>query len=339
MRAFLRYLAFLVILIAISWVVIPIRLNLAFPRQPGPNFNKRARTFYITILNKTKPDIVLLGDSTLLDGVDPDLLSQLMGKKAASFDVPGSASAFWYILLKNSIVPAKHHPEAVVVIFRSTMLTAPGYRVHGGYFERLYEFAGPQESVLLERAYLNQMSPLAFWAEKYFPLYSAREKIRRKIDAAIRYTTPSWLRCDVECTDKSMYAVFTSADLEPGQLRNAVATAESYLSTPAQLDFSSQVEKSFLPEMIRLTKEQGIQLIVVRLKNKMTGIDNSETAAGQKYISDLSTYLDQQGVIFLDYGVEPRLTREYFRDDLHLNPKGEVVFTHILAEGLIKVLK
>lgn len=339
MRIFLRYIFFLAFLISITWLAIPRWFDLEFPRQPGPEFDKRARKSYITLLDEGKPDVVMLGDSTLMDGVDPDLLSELTAKKVESFHAPGSASAFWYIILKNNIVVAEHHPQAVVIVFRDTMLTAPGYRVHGGYFVKLDEFARPQEPVLLERAFLNQMNPVEIWAEKYFPLYSARDRVRQKVDSRIRYTVPSWLNCDVSCTDGSMYRVFISADLEPGQLRNAVATAESYLYTPTQLNFHRQVDQSFLPEMIRLARERGIQLVLVRMKNETTGIGSRETASVRKYVADLSAYLAEQDVIFLDYGRDPRLTKEYFKDVLHLNPQGEVVFTHILAEGLNEVLK
>ncbi len=339
MRSFLRYLTILFIMITVSWVAIPRWLDIPFPRQPGPEFDKRARKSYITLIDNEHPDIVMLGDSTLMDGVDPDLLSELTGKKVSSFHAPGSASAFWYIVLKNNIIIAEHHPRVLIVVFRGTMLTAPGYRVHGGYFVKLDEFAAKDEPVLLERAYLNHMNRAEIWSEQYFPLYGAREDIRKKIDSRIRYSLPGWLDCDRTCTDDSMYAVFISADLEPGQLRNAVAAAETYLYTPAQLDFSRQVESSFLPEMIRLSRERGIQLVVVRLKNEMTGTGNRETASMKNYIADLSAYLDEQGVVFLDYGRDPRLGSEYFKDALHLNPEGEIVFTRILAEGLNEVLK
>lgn len=339
MRNFLRYLLFLTIMIAISWMTIPGWLDLEFPRQPGPHFDRRARKTYITLMEEERSDIVLLGDSTLMDGVDPDLLTELLGKKASSFHIPGSSSAMWYIQLKNNIVVAAHRPQVVVVVFRDTMLTAPGYRVHGGYFVKLDEYAKQEEPILLERAYLNLMSPLAIWGETNFPLYSARDMLRKKVDSRIRYTVPGWLACDVSCTDDSMYNVFISADLEPGQLRNAVASAENYLYSPQQLDFTRQVDRSFLPEMIRLTREQGIQLVLVRLKSQLTGSDNEETSAIRKYVNNLADYLREQGVIFLDYGRDPRLTRKYFKDEIHLSPDGEVVFTNILANGLNNILK
>lgn len=337
MRLFLRYLFLLAFLTSITWVTIPNWLNIQFPRQPGPEFDRHVRKTYTTLLDETQPDIAMLGDSTLMDGVDPDLLAGLTEKKVSSFHAPGSSSALWYLILKNNIVVAQHPPQAVIIVFRDTILTAPGYRVYGAYFTSLDEYAKSQEPILLKRAYLNQMNSLEIWSQGHFPLYSARDQIRQKIDSRIRYTLPGWLACNRSCTDDSMYNLFTSADLEPGQLRNAVAAAEGYLYTPSQLNFNRQVERSFLPEIIRLTKEQGIQLILVRLKNQTTG--NYETSAVREYIHDLSEYLENQKVIFLDYGRDPRLSHEYFGDGLHLNSEGRVLFTNILAEGLNEVLK
>jgi len=339
MSPFFRFLIFLSVILVITFIIIPGMYEIGFPSQPGPEFDRRMRKSYINILNNDEPDIVIMGDSTMRDGVDPDLLSDLTEKSVTSIDVPGSASAFWYLVLKNNLVVAKHRPKAIFVVFRDTMLTAPGFRVQGGYFVKLDEFAAQQEPVLLQRAFLNQMSPVEVWAEQYFPLYSARDKVRKGIDSQIRYTFSSWVNCNRDCTDQSLNVTFNTLGLEPGQLRNAVAAAEQYLYTPAQLDFQRQVDKSFLPEMIRLTKERGIQLIVVRIKNQMAGTGNSETFAIMRYIADLSEYLEKQGVIFLDYGRDPRLGSEYFKDVLHLNPEGEIVFTEILAEGLNDVLK
>jgi len=339
MRSFLRYLILLSLLLVTTWVAVPRWFGLEFPRQPGPNFDKQVRKTYIDILDKDKTDIALIGDSTLRLSTDPNLLSELTRKNVVSIDFPGSASAFWYIVIKNNLVVAKHRPEAIVIEFRDTMLTAPGYRVHGTYFVKLAEFAASEEPILLEKAYLDQMGLAAIWAEKYFPLYSAREDIRTEIDSHIRYTLPGWLNCNQFCTDQSMYAVFTATDLEPGQLRNAIAAAEGYLYTPSQLDFKRQVNKSFLPNIIRLTKEHGIQLIAVRLKTQRVGAGNLETSEVRQYIADLSDYLNEQDVIFLDYGPDQRLGSEYFRDSVHLNEKGKVLFTHILANDLNEILK
>lgn len=278
--------------------------------------------------------MVMFGDSTLLDGVDPESLSQLTGIKVSSFDAPGSASAFWYLVLKNNIVESEFKPKVVLLLFRDTILTAPGYRVHGSYFIQLDEFARRNEPLLLERAYLNLMSPVERFAEGYFPLYAARVQIRQETDALIRYSLTSWLGCDKKCNDNSMTEVFTSANLEPGQLRDAIAAAEEYLYTDQQLDFERQVDDSFLPEMIRLTQENDIQLILVRLKTLITGTQDAR--AVERYIGDLSAYLTAENVVFMDFAHDPRLTNTYYKDSLHLTRDGEALFTEMLAERLTK---
>src|SRR5688572_23918165 len=250
MRSFVRYLLLFTVISSATWVKISQSYDLEFPRAPGPTFDNRVRKLYINKLENDKPDMVMLGDSTLLDGVDPDMLSELTGIKVSSFDAPGSASAFWYLVLKNNIVEAEHKPKVVLILFRDTILTAPGYRVHGSYFVQLDEFARRNEPILLERAYLNLMNPLEKFVEGTFPLYAARVPIRQDTDALIRYSLTSWLGCNKTCNDNSMTEVFTSANLEPGQLQNAVSAAEEYLYSDRQLDFEEQINRSFLPEMI-----------------------------------------------------------------------------------------
>lgn len=334
MRLLLRSLLLFSVIIAATWVNISQSYDLDFPRPPGPRFDNRVRKLYINRLENEKPDMVMLGDSTLLDGVDPDRLSELTGRQVSSFDAPGSASAFWYLVLKNNIVESEHKPKVVLILFRDTILTAPGYRVHGSYFIQLDEFARRNEPVLLERAYLNLMNPLEKFAEGNFPLYAARVPIRQGTDALIRYSLTSWLGCNKKCNDDSMTEVFTSANLEPGQLQNAISAAEEYLYSDRQLDFEAQVNQSFLPEMIRIAEENNIQLILVRLKTLITGTQDAK--AIERYVGELSQYLNSQNVLFLDYGNDPRLSSTYYADSLHLTREGEALFTEMLSEELKK---
>ena len=40
------------------------------------------------------------------------------------------------------------------------MMTLPGYRVTGRYFEQIDEFASPRDESLIQRAYLDQVADL-----------------------------------------------------------------------------------------------------------------------------------------------------------------------------------
>jgi hypothetical protein len=339
MRLFLRYLLLLVAVLGWSWAVFPARYGVQFPREPGPRFDSQIRLFYQRTIGERLPEIVLLGDSTLEVGVDTEELGLLTQRSTLSISIPGSASAVWYLILKNNIADAPHPPRSLVIICRDTILTAPGYRVQGSYFKQIDEFAGRNEPLLLQRAFLNQMNPVERAAEKYVPLYGTRMQARDELDRFIRYSLPVLAGCNSECTDGAMYSTFGAGDLEPGELRNAVSAAEQYLYTPRQLNFQAQVGQSFLPEIIRLAKDHEMQLIVVRLKTYASGMGEVESAALKGYIHDLSSYLRQNNVVFLDFGTDPRLRREFFADSIHLNDQGRKIFTGLLAEALKPVLE
>jgi len=339
MKLFLRYGLILLALLVWTRYSLPARYGLQFPRSPGPVFDSQVRAVYTKELNQIKPDAILLGDSTLQAGVDAPELARLTGKSVLSAPIPGSASALWYLVLKNNIVDASFHPRYVIVISRDSILTAPGYRVQGSYFSLLDEYAAHNEPILLQRSFLSLMNPLDRLADQFVPLYGARFQSRKELDGLVRYAVPGWMGRDSTCTDTAMRDTFGAADLEPGQLRDAVAAAERYLYAPSQLDFPAQVNRSYLPEMIRSTKAHDIQLIVVRIKTRASGMGDIESQALKNYISNLSAYLRENQVPFLDFGTDPRLKDEYFMDSIHLNEAGQKVFTQILGEALRQILK
>jgi hypothetical protein len=334
MRLFLKFSLILTIIVIATSITLPQSYQLTFPREPGPALDRQFRISHRLDIEENQPQIVVIGDSTIRLGVDGDALAELTGKSVYKISVPGSASALWYLLLKNTIAESEYTPEYVLVVFRDTILTAPGYRVQGSYFERVDEYARSNEPVLIEKSFVNLMNPLERTAEQIFPLYVSRNPIRRSIDAGIRYITPSLFGCDRGCTDHAFGSIFGGADLEPNALVEAVNSAESYLYTPEQLDFNAQVERSFLPDMIQIANENDLTLIFVRIKVQ-SGIGN--TPELEKYIAALGDYLEQHNTRLLDFGDDPRLTDDLFRDSIHLNEEGMALFTQMLSDGLRQI--
>ncbi len=339
MRFFLKFSLLLSIIMVISSVILPRRYDLTFPRNPGPILDSKVRKNYIDVLVEQEPEIVLIGDSTLVLGVDADVLAQQTGKSVYSIGIPGSASALWYLLIKNNIAESSYKPKYVLVVFRDTILTAPGYRVHGSYFELVDEYARRNEPLFTQNSFVNLMNPFEIAAEKYLPLYVSRTEMRNNIDAQIRYFSPALFGCDRNCTDYSMGDIFSGADLEPKALVDAVAAAESYLYTSDQMDFFSQIDRSYLPEMIRIAKENNIQIVFVRIKVESAEPRTANSPAMINYLVSLTNYLANESVPLLDFGSDPRLTHDLFRDSIHLNEQGKVVFTEMLADELKKIVK
>ena len=340
MKAFLQYFLILLALAAVSWIVIPARYDISYPRDVKPQFDNYIRRKYVNAIDEQKPDIVLLGDSMLYRAVNATVLSQKLDKKIMSIGLFGSASTLWYLIVKNNILEAQSPPKYLAIFFRDSMMTVPGYRVTGRYFEQIDEFAGPKDGELIKRAYLNQMNPLEKLAEAWFPPYGSRWSVRQGIDSHIRYTLPGLqLGCEKPCMDNAMEVVFGDMNLDPNFLSDALAAADDYLYSKTALDFDQQVGESFLPELIQLTRAHGIQLILVRMRILRFAAPGSEPPALDKYNQGLSAYLAANGVVYLDYSGEAGLGREQFADPLHINNAGQVIFTDLFAEDLLKFIQ
>ncbi len=334
MRLFLKFGLILTIILILTSVILPRTYETEFPRDPGPALDKQLRTNHLTYIEENQPQIVLLGDSTLVLGVDSNALAEQTGKSVYNIGIPGSASALWYLMLKNDIAEASYKPEYVVVVFRNTILTAPGYRVHGSYFKLVDEYATRNEPEFIQKSFINSMNPLEIAAEKHLPLYVFRSDLRSGIDANIRYFAPPLFGCDENCIDFALGEIFSGADLEPKALVDAVGAAESLLYTDEQMNFDAQVENSYLPDMIRIAHENNIKLVFVRIKVKSKFED---LRGHEEYLNSLSQYLKDQNAYLLDYGSDPRITDDLLRDPLHLTEEGKSVFTLLLADGLKEI--
>jgi len=340
MKAFLRYVFLLFITLFALSLYIPKRYTVSYPKSLGPDFDKKIRMTYIKNLEEDHAEIVLLGDSTLGDAVDADLLEQGLEKETLSISLPGTAATLWYLITKNNIIVSEHKPDYLVLFVRDSMLTVPHYRTTGTYFDLIDEFANNKDTVLLNKAYINRMSVGEQLAEKYFPVFGSRWRIRETIDFYIRYPLPEiTIGCDKDCMIASMQEVFNEADINDKHLNEALFVADSILYKREFLDFEGTVEESFLPEIIRLCEENDIQLIIVRLETVRFPTEGVEPPDLQKYFLLLEEYLEENDVIYLNLSRNPSLRAEHFVDDLHMNDKGKAVFTPILIEALKGVFK
>lgn len=340
MKAFTRYLLTFAVLAGLISAVLPARFEAAYPKPPGPQFDSKIKLTYQKAIDASHPPIVLLGDSTLELGVDAPGLSAALGQEVYKIGMPGSASAVWYLALKNNIIQASFKPRHIVLFFRDNLLTMPGDRVTGRYFTLVDELADHSEPLVTELAYVNQMNPLDQFADRFLPVYGYRLIIKDNLERRLRHTLPGLLAgCQSDCAENAIATIFAADQLNPEISNAAVEDAERNLRGSGDMDFNRQVSASFLPEIIRLCRENGIQLTLVRTRTLLHPTPQTEPAALKQYITDLSTYLQAQDVNYLDFAHDERLGREYFIDAVHLSETGRAVFTRILGEALLPILQ
>ncbi len=334
-KTFSRYLVLLCAILLAGGFYLPVHYNIPYPAPLVSQFSPTIKRMHLTIIEESRPDLVLIGDSVLESSVDADLLFDGTGLKSHVIYLRGSGTAAWYLLMKSNIAKAAPPPKYVAIMFRNTMLTVPQYRTTGRYRELLDDYATDNESLLMELAFISQMSPLEKFSQEYFPLYSSRLEIREDLDNFLRYQPASILfGMERESTNNAIKSNF-GREVDLMALNEMMENASKTLYAPEEMNFEKQVSDSFLPFIIQLAQKNGINLIFIR-----TGILGREPAALAGYSKSLDSYLSNYDHVFLiDLSNDPRVADEFYADGLHFNEHGKVGFTHILAGEINKIIE
>jgi len=181
----------------------------------------------------------------------------------------------------------------------------------------------------------DHMSPVEKLAEAYFPPYRARWDLRAiLVSRVINFPTRILLNCTQDCSEAAMGDVFGNQNFEPDQLNEAINSAENFLYTDENLDFGSQIDRSFLPEIVRICKEKDIKLILVRTKILRFSTEKPEPSALVAYMNDLNAYARKNDILLVDFAHDDRLDTASFKDTHHLNQDGKKIFTGMLIEAV-----
>ena len=340
MRLFARFFICFFLLLAVAWQALPRLYGSSYPKPLGPEVDRHIRYNYMEQLIAEHDRVVLLGDSALFNSVDQAAFQQALGLNTLDIAIPGSASALWYLIFENNLVDSSFRPRAVVIFFRDSQLTTADFRVTGKYFVTLDEYAGLNDTLFVQRAFIDPMNPVEKLAEMYLPLYGERLALRQTQDYWIKYKIPALLaRCDQTCADAAIKRVFSQGGIDQDEFGNEVAAGESTLYDLQNLLFDRQLNRSFLPEMIRLAKQKDIRLIMVRQKTLRFSTSMSEPPALSFYMHDLQAYLAQNGVPLVDFSSDERLKASFFSDPVHMNKTGQAAFTQMAVEALEPLIK
>lgn len=287
-------------------------------------------------IDAEQADLVVIGNSLIERGIDFAQLSTVSGLRAMRMSSGGSGSALWYLFLKNEILTAEHPPRYVAIVFRDNTFSVPNLSVEGKYAAIIDQYAGADEPVLDRLAYLNYLPPWQGFLEQNIAWFRYNPAVREWLVDSFRTPLVSGLfSVDGLAIDGVVNSAFS-----PEKLDTALATRVQQTRDPvaeqlsANFDFYANLDATFLPPLIDLANEHGIQLILVhyRARHYVEYPDRSET--NDAYIADLRACVEGQGVIFLDFAHDGRLTIEHFAEGDHLNGDGRILFTDLLATEL-----
>lgn len=339
MNEFKQYLLSFIALIALVSGYVFYRHADGYPFPVGAQFDPGIRSKYTHLLDEEEPQILVLGDSVAETNVDKNLMAERSGRRVSVISESGAGSALLYLVLKNNIANADTKPDTIVLLFRDTVLTSTAFRTQGNFFAMMDEYAGADDDLVLQLAIHGRMNLLEKAAEAYFPPYWARSKLQSIFSSRVLYLpTRALLGCDLGCSDEAMNRVFGNQNFDPDQFNRAINLAENFLYTDENLVFERQVDRSFLPEIIRLCKENDIELILVRTKTLRFSREYPEPRALKEYIADLNSYARRNDIPLIDFSNSDRLPPALFTDVNHLNAEGKKIFTEMLVEAIRPIL-
>jgi hypothetical protein len=325
MKKFAVFASSLIIFLGLLVVIYP-------AKKPSP-----LDTRFLNAINQKQPKIVLLGDSMLGEGIDNELFSRLVNQPSYKIAWGGSASAFWYLIIKNEICAATYKPQYILLFYRDTNLTDPTFRIDGEYRKALRLFSLPQEDLVSRLAYNKNMSFLEILLNTYFPPYAQQDKIKENLDKTIKYLLPGiLLGKDPAQVDKAVDAIINDQNMDPELFTQSQLRFEEF-NNPTSTNFDKQINGSFLPEMIRLTKENGIELILVRVKRRSIAENKRESRSVTSYIQSLNNYLDLKGIKNFDFTDHEEIMIQHFGEGDHLNSEGKTLFTKLLAKKILQI--
>lgn len=290
------------------------------------------KTTYLAELNSYQPEIVLLGNSMVGRNVNHMLLQSELKRKVSKFALGGSSSRWWYLMTKNVIAKANPTPKTLIIFFNDHILTDPKYRLNSAN-QLMNEYFYEGEELLLEELSYDAASALY----RKLPIYDKKHFVNDAITEGLKNTVSSLTKTPTKRLSNALDKSF-----DESQLIQEIITAQQLEDARAKdeqkLNFNYLINRSFLPHIIQLTKDHGIQLILVRVKARWAALNEPGTPKLKQYIEDMKAYLGQQNVPFMDYTYDDRVTLEMYAEGNHLSETGMNQFTRETFAGDLKAL-
>jgi len=297
------------------------------PAEPRRPFDQRL----VRRIARHKPDIVVLGNSMVETRFDEAELNRLLSPtRVTVLGVGGSKSAYWYLTLKNVVLPAVK-PKRVLLVFRRRELTGARDKATGAFANFMSRVRHAEEPLVDAKLAPPKTEPiewLGYELERLAPfprlhaladplvegwareLTGARGKERRRMQRALD---------EVFATDK-----LRNANLEPATLPREHG------------DFADVVESSLLPDIIELLDHAKVPLTVVRIRTKTYADGRGRASA---YDQELDAYLRERHVELLDLSHQEWEKSEMYGEGDHIAPRFRNLYTRLFVKNLRKAFR
>jgi hypothetical protein len=278
-------------------------------------------------LREAQPEFLIIGDSMAGIRIDPRHLSRVTGRSIAGLFQQGSPVAFWYLQLKNLVIGnGLTKVRGVVFFFRDDQLTTQ-VEVNGPVLDRVARDSEPELDRIFAAHRLGVFSDVHRTARAVYQFDLTRVWLEPRLTRAPAAVaapplTPAEL---VNAVNTEIFALdklrkFEAADLPQAQEES--------------LDFDDQVNRSLLPEIMRLAASANIRLAFVRVQRRpLPDGPPEQSAALARYIEDLREYVTARGALFHDDRGDPAQSLSVYADGDHLRSDQRIPYTERFARS------
>jgi hypothetical protein len=327
---------------AAALLILPLGLRAANRLHPVPNLHPtylpalegpRERVPFeanrLSELARMDPGLVVIGDSMAGSRIEPRLLTERTGLRTAPLLYAGSGPAWWYLALKNWVVPSGIHPRAVVIFFRDTNLTNVLFRIEATW---ALDTAAREREDDLNAVVARRRGTLFYRVRDAFEGLYRTEQARHWVEPAVT----AWPARAIVPYRKPRAAFLARLNerFDLAHLRSMDA-ADLQATEDREADFDRFVDKSALPLMLRDARQAGLTLVFVRVQRRPAGgRPPYQSPALLRYVARLQAYVEGRGGVFMEDTGDPAETLDLYADGDHLSIEGRRRYTETFAGRL-----
>ncbi|MBY0496481.1 MAG: hypothetical protein K2Y23_19920 [Cyanobacteria bacterium] len=287
------------------------------PREP---FDQEAAT----AVREAQPQFVVIGDSMAGIRIDPRQLSRQTNTGVVGLYQQGSPVAYWYLVLKNLVAENElKNLRGAILFFRDDQLTTQ-VQVAPGSLDRVAREREPELDRILAAEKLGAFSDVHRTARRLYQFDRTRLWLEPRLNRwPAEMVEPARADDFVDAINNRLFAL--------DQLRNFEGT-DLAASTDDSLDFAANVERSLLPEILRIAAAHQIRLAFIRVQRRPTPDGPPpQSDALEKYSEDLKAYVTANGAYYHDDWGDPEEPLSLYADGDHLTAAGRVRYTELFA--------
>jgi hypothetical protein len=346
-------------------------------RSPFPTFNSRQldekmSLYYQQLAASGPPDVLIVGSSRALRGIDPAVLRQSLDRlgyhhvSVFNFGINGATAQVVDLILQRILTPAqlprlilwadgaRAFNSGSVDVTYNGIVASEGYRqltngtlrlpttAEGGTLP-FSDPSGRNFGTSITAGYQT----IDHWLDRRLAglstSYRSRDRLKSLFQEDLTGLVSRPLPPDASATGASSSLQPGAIDLDgflPLSLRfNPVTYYQQYNRVPGAYDSdyeSFQIEGNqaiALRSMLQLTRSHNIPVVFVNLPLTQEYLDPARLQHEQEFTQYMiQLSLDQQGLVFRDLGQLWLRQNDYFSDPSHLNRYGASQISHRLAQ-------